>query len=322
MATGGRNDGNGAAQQVTALVGRGRELAEVRAALRDRHPVVITGAAGTGRTALMRAALHTRAAARGGGLAALTGRPYAALEWALEAPAPAAAVDLRPSRSQGHRDNCSPGGDGPPRTGGGGSPGDGGVGRVDEVVAWVTGRLAGRSLAVDDLHLAHPATLAVLTELAGRVPLVVTLATDHPAAPEPARQVGAWPHVRMVEVGPLAGEPAARLVRRLAPGLGEHVAVRVADGSGGMPGSLVAAAAVAAAAAAERPAPVQTAIGSTAATLTTREAQVLTLVAAGAKTAQIAARLGIAGSTVESHVRAIRTKLGVPTRTAAVAWAS
>jgi DNA-binding CsgD family transcriptional regulator len=194
------------------------------------------------------------------------------------------------------------------------------VGRVDEVVAWVTGRLAGRSLAVDDLHLAHPATLAVLCRLAGTVPLVVTLATDDPRAAEPARVVGTWPRVRTVEVGPLAPEAAIRLVRRLAPGLDGDEAGRVAARAGGAPGRLVAAAALAAATAAERPAPPPVA-DPPAASLTAREAQVLRLVAAGAKTAQIAARLGIADSTVESHVRAIRTKLGVRTRTAAAAWA-
>jgi DNA-binding CsgD family transcriptional regulator len=54
--------------------------------------------------------------------------------------------------------------------------------------------------------------------------------------------------------------------------------------------------------------------------LTRREAEVLRLVAGGGTSIRIAGRLGIAPSTVESHVRSVRTKLGVPTRTAAVAW--
>jgi DNA-binding NarL/FixJ family response regulator len=54
--------------------------------------------------------------------------------------------------------------------------------------------------------------------------------------------------------------------------------------------------------------------------LTRREAEVLRLVASGGTSIHIAGRLGIAPSTVESHVRSVRTKLGVPTRTAAVAW--
>jgi DNA-binding NarL/FixJ family response regulator len=55
--------------------------------------------------------------------------------------------------------------------------------------------------------------------------------------------------------------------------------------------------------------------------LTRREAEVLQLVAGGGTSVHIAGRLGIAASTVESHVRSARTKLGVPTRTAAVAVA-
>jgi DNA-binding CsgD family transcriptional regulator len=54
--------------------------------------------------------------------------------------------------------------------------------------------------------------------------------------------------------------------------------------------------------------------------LTRREREVLRLVAGGRTTAEIAARLGITAHTVESHVRSVRVKLGVPTRAAAVAW--
>ncbi len=283
MAVGGR--GGGGTRHVAALVGRGRELRDVRAALRDRHPVAITGAAGTGRTALARAALHTRAAAWGGGLATLAGRPYAALEWALAAEAP------------------------------------GGVGQVGDIAEWVAGGLGGRALAVDDLQLTHPATVAVLELLAGAVPLVVTLATDHPGAGDLGRTLAGWSGVELVELAPLDPGSARRLVRRIAPALPEDDAARLVACAGGSPHALVTAAAAAATELADRPAHAQPATRSPAAALTTREAQVLKLIAAGAKTVQIAARLGIADSTVESHVRAIRTKLGVPTRTAAAAWA-
>jgi DNA-binding CsgD family transcriptional regulator len=60
--------------------------------------------------------------------------------------------------------------------------------------------------------------------------------------------------------------------------------------------------------------------GRAGARLTRREAEVLRLVAGGRTTVHIAGCLGIAPSTVESHVRSVRTKLGVPTRTAAAAW--
>lgn len=52
--------------------------------------------------------------------------------------------------------------------------------------------------------------------------------------------------------------------------------------------------------------------------LTTREREVLQLIAAGVGNAQIAQRLGIAGKTVGNHVSAIFAKLGVATRAEAI----
>ena len=48
--------------------------------------------------------------------------------------------------------------------------------------------------------------------------------------------------------------------------------------------------------------------------LTSREAEVLGLLAAGLSNAQIADRLGLSGRTVGNHVSAILRKLGVRTR--------
>ena len=56
-------------------------------------------------------------------------------------------------------------------------------------------------------------------------------------------------------------------------------------------------------------------------TLTARERQVLTLVAQGQTDAQIAEQLLLSPHTVHRHVANARTKLGVPTRSAAAAWA-
>jgi DNA-binding NarL/FixJ family response regulator len=56
--------------------------------------------------------------------------------------------------------------------------------------------------------------------------------------------------------------------------------------------------------------------------LTAREREVLALVASGATTVGIARHLAITDHTVESHIRSARTKLGVPTRTAAAAHAA
>lgn len=55
--------------------------------------------------------------------------------------------------------------------------------------------------------------------------------------------------------------------------------------------------------------------------LTEREREVLRLVARGETDAEIAARLTLSTHTVHRHIANIRTKLGVPSRTAAAAWA-
>lgn len=55
--------------------------------------------------------------------------------------------------------------------------------------------------------------------------------------------------------------------------------------------------------------------------LTAREREVLALVARGETDAEIAARLVLSAHTVHRHIANIRTKLGVPSRTAAAAWA-
>ena len=55
--------------------------------------------------------------------------------------------------------------------------------------------------------------------------------------------------------------------------------------------------------------------------LTEREREVLRLVARGETDAEIAAHLVLSTHTVHRHIANIRTKLGVPSRTAAAAWA-
>jgi DNA-binding CsgD family transcriptional regulator len=56
--------------------------------------------------------------------------------------------------------------------------------------------------------------------------------------------------------------------------------------------------------------------------LTKREAEVLTLIAAGLSDREIADRLVLSPHTVHRHVANVRTKLGLPTRAAAVAEAA
>jgi pimeloyl-ACP methyl ester carboxylesterase/DNA-binding CsgD family transcriptional regulator len=71
-----------------------------------------------------------------------------------------------------------------------------------------------------------------------------------------------------------------------------------------------------------RPAATPPVVREPAAALTDREMEVLRLVAAGRTDAQIAADLVISPHTVHRHVSNIRTKLGVPSRAAAAAWAA
>lgn len=54
--------------------------------------------------------------------------------------------------------------------------------------------------------------------------------------------------------------------------------------------------------------------------LTEREREVLSLVAAGGTTVEVARSLGCSVRTVDKHLEHIRTKIGVHTRTAAIAW--
>ena len=54
--------------------------------------------------------------------------------------------------------------------------------------------------------------------------------------------------------------------------------------------------------------------------LSAREIEVLRLVAEGLSDKEIAERLFLSGHTVHRHISNIRTKLGLPSRAAAVAW--
>jgi DNA-binding NarL/FixJ family response regulator len=56
-------------------------------------------------------------------------------------------------------------------------------------------------------------------------------------------------------------------------------------------------------------------------TLTPRQTQILRLIAAGRTNPEIAEQLGLSGRTVDRHVSDILTRLNVPTRAAATAYA-
>jgi DNA-binding CsgD family transcriptional regulator len=71
----------------------------------------------------------------------------------------------------------------------------------------------------------------------------------------------------------------------------------------------------------EAPAPVANVVSLDAAELTPRETEVLKALVSGARSSQIAAQLGITERTVKSHLANIYQKLGVDSRSAAVALA-
>jgi DNA-binding CsgD family transcriptional regulator len=62
------------------------------------------------------------------------------------------------------------------------------------------------------------------------------------------------------------------------------------------------------------------ALNGESARLSAREAEVMSLIAAGQTNGQIAARLFLAEKTVKNHVRRIYSKLGVGSRPAAIAY--
>ncbi len=59
-------------------------------------------------------------------------------------------------------------------------------GTIDDVASDVMSVIGDRALAVEDVHWADPSTLAVLGELIGRIPMVVT------TRPRPRSVLGRW----------------------------------------------------------------------------------------------------------------------------------
>jgi hypothetical protein len=149
------------------------------------------------------AALSDRPHLTGGALATAAFRPYLALERAVGAAAP-----------------------------------DGGPA---EVAAWLLARLADRVLVVEDLHLAHPATAAVLERVAGRAPLVVTVATGGPD--RVLDRLRGWGPLApaTVTLGPVPDDVARAIALAAAP-LPPAAVERVVAAGGGIPAWLVAGA--------------------------------------------------------------------------------
>ena len=117
------------------LVERAAEVQKVQTALERGRPVLITGAAGVGKTALARAALRDMPLREGGALRSFSHVPFFALTRAL---------------------------------------GQQLEGSVDVVAAAVLAAVAGAVLFVDDLHWADSSTIELLASVAPLMRLVVT----------------------------------------------------------------------------------------------------------------------------------------------------
>ena len=167
------------------LVGRRRELSVLAACLARNEPVAITGAAGVGKTTLLRAAASRsgRPVHEGRGLATLSWTSYLPLTMAL-----------------GHS---------PP------------AGDHAATAAWVVERVDGGVLLHDDVQWADPETLAVLPLLAGRLGLLLALRLGD-VATERARAAVVDAGGRLVELERLTDEEAEALLRLRRPGLSKH----------------------------------------------------------------------------------------------------
>lgn len=156
------------------LPGRASAIAAARDHLAHGRAVVITGAAGSGRTSVLAAVGEAfPAVCRSAGLALLAHRAAVPLAMALRAPLP----------------------EGPPEPA--------------ALADWVVERLGPAVLVVDDADLADPVTAAVLPALVGRVPLACGVSTmGSQVLLDGLEDAGA----NVVELGPLDDEAASRVL--------------------------------------------------------------------------------------------------------------
>lgn len=172
------------------------QLDDIRNSLADGRSVVVLGPAGIGKTTLADRALD--------GIVTVTGQCFSVLANRTYYP-------LSDARGRAT------------------------AGAPTDVAAEVHAELAGRVLRIEDAHWADPSTHAVMAELVGRVPLLVTCRTAPPWAAHPAADV------TIVEGLPRSS--ALALARRLHPHLSGRELdqlVDIADGNPLLIGQLAA----------------------------------------------------------------------------------
>jgi DNA-binding CsgD family transcriptional regulator len=174
------------------LFGRERELVEVGEALEERIPILLTGEAGIGKSALMRAAAGQRKEGMlvGGGLATLAWMSYLPVTRALRREPPA--------------------------------------GDHATVAAVVRNAVRGQVLILDDLQWADSETLALLPFLAGRVRLLAAVRRGDPAA-ERVRTGAERAGFREMELDALPEEDAFALVQARRPDLDAGAAQMIVE---------------------------------------------------------------------------------------------
>ncbi len=180
------------------LVGRRDELGLLRDRLRASRAVVVVGAAGIGKTTVLRAAAAelSRTSFFGGALSTLRWIPYLPLTRAL---------------------------------------GDRGLnGDRAAAAAAVRDAVGDGLLVLDDLHWADPETLGLLPLLVGQVELLAAIRTGDPGSSRALAAVDAVGFERL-ELDPLGDEDARSLLAGNRPGLGATGTSRILAGARGNP---------------------------------------------------------------------------------------